>query len=412
MKRSIILRVIATFLAVIGWRVMNVLLNAGSTIVSAELAGKQFDNSNVSYGISRFAQFFTGEGLPAILFVVVLAIIWWKYVKQGWTALTSAAMIGIVLLGAVPVRAYYAQTDYAETYFILPNESAFFIPDVGANKDSQVKFGSKEYLAENKIPAKRFSIPHTQLSNSSVWRNYFVPSGRLIIVDRAPYSRHWVDAQGGRGTSESDQSIHCQSMDGLDIKVGIALGVTVHEDDSPNYLYNFGIIPPEGDRTVPEVIFTSVFHARTLSDVMDTFGFTETQAAICAETTKRLFEDVNKEAGQIIDNVEKNIEKRFKEVGITMSFFGWGDTFHFSDKVQDALDSRYVASILEPHIHTLQALADIQVKTGLATGMAKRLPSTLLMPPDMLNALVGAAVVSPKNAAVPVPGIVPGRQNQ
>ncbi len=50
--------------------------------------------------------------------------------------------------------AYYDQNNYTEAYFVLPNKLAFFIPDVGANRDTQVGFGSEAYLQENKFRRK------------------------------------------------------------------------------------------------------------------------------------------------------------------------------------------------------------------------------------------------------------------
>jgi hypothetical protein len=111
-----------------------------------------------------------------------------------WTQKTTVVVLVIVAVGfgALNASAYYKKENYAEPYFILPNESAFWIPDVGNNVKSQTAFDSEQYLRENKIPAKRFNVPHAKLQNSDGWwaRDYFVPTGRLIIVNRTPYRQH------------------------------------------------------------------------------------------------------------------------------------------------------------------------------------------------------------------------------
>ena len=114
----------------------------------------------------------------------------------------ATALAGLIFW-QTSAYAYYDKNDVTEAYTILPNESAFWIPDVGANKDNQAKLDSEAYLNDNKVALKRFIVPHAKLSGSSGawgWADYYVPSGRLIIVDRTPYSREWVDA-ADRGTS-------------------------------------------------------------------------------------------------------------------------------------------------------------------------------------------------------------------
>jgi hypothetical protein len=55
--------------------------------------------------------------------------------------------------------------DYTEAYIILPNESAFWIPDAGANKDTQARFESEEYLNANKVPVKRIPAPTLSITH-------------------------------------------------------------------------------------------------------------------------------------------------------------------------------------------------------------------------------------------------------
>ena len=66
-----------------------------------------------------------------------------------------------------PASAYWQKTDYTEAIYIQPSQSAFWVPDTGANATNQVQFGSIEYYSNNKIPAKRFIIPHVNYLRSS-----------------------------------------------------------------------------------------------------------------------------------------------------------------------------------------------------------------------------------------------------
>ena len=64
-----------------------------------------------------------------------------------------------------------------------------------------------------------------------------------------------------RGTSPRNESFPCQSKEGLNITVGVSIGASVLETNAAKYLYRFGVLPPNGDRTDPRVIFTRCFSA-------------------------------------------------------------------------------------------------------------------------------------------------------
>lgn len=376
-------RAILTAVTIFLWGVANWFMNVAAPILSSELAAKQFENSNTSYAISRTAQFFTGAGLPTFLLLVVLVAIWWKPLKGVF-----AATAVLVLIMAPHANAYYDKQDWPEVYFILPHESAFYIPDVGANKESQAKFGSEEYLKENKIPAKRFTITHVKLEGSGAFRDYYVPAGRLMVVERLPYNREWV-ASSDRGTSAKNQAFPCQSKEGLDITVGIAIGASLTEENSPKYLYHFGVKPPTGDRDKPEVIFTSVFHSRSLEEAMEGVVRNNIQGMVCEEFTTRSFDDGNAQASAIMVAVRTKVLAYMTSLGITLDFIGWADTFAFDPVVQKAINDRYGAEKIAPVLSVLERQADIKVKEGLGAGLAKKLPSTLLVPPDMMSAIMG-----------------------
>lgn len=337
--------------------------NMASTLMLGKIAGRQFDASDTSYLVTQaafrsynFLDFITG-----LIALGVLFLIWFRPIK-GWI---KALMAMAILVSFLPIDAYayYDKSDYSENYFVLPNESAFYVPDVGDNKSGQASFGSEAYLSEKKIAAKRFTVPHTKLDNSGLWSNFYVPAGRLIIVDRTPVSREWVK-QPHRGTDKTDQSFPCQSSEGLDITVGIAIGASVFEENAAKFLFRFGVNPPSGDRNDPTVIFTSVYYGKSLAQVMDGPVRSRVQSLVCDEMTSRTLDENNKQAAAIMADIQKKVEAYMTSVGITLDFIGWADTFEFDHAVQASIDRRYIASqdlavaqALAPHTGTLQALA-------------------------------------------------------
>lgn len=376
-------RVIGSILLLFIWWGVEAIFSVPQTLVTGAMAGGQFENSDLNYATTTIAfGMLRGSGLLiSILFVLLIVAIWLRPLRNLVTYISAGAL----LLGVTipPARAYYDQADYAEVYFVLPNESAFFIPDAGANRDNQTTFGSEDYLKANKIAAKRFQIPHAKLAGSAFWSNYYVPTGRLIIVDRSPFNREWV-SQSHRGTSNKDESFPCQSSEGLNISVGIAIGASVFEIDAAKFLYRFGVKPPQGDRTKPEVIFTSVFYGRSLSEVMDGPVRSKVQSLVCNEFTQRTFDQGNSQAIQIMGAIETSVKAYLGEVGITLDYIGWADTFTFDHSVQDSVNRRYVASqdqkiaeVMAPYTMTLQALSNAEATRTLAGKWDGKAPSTV-----------------------------------
>lgn len=357
--------------------------NMVATLALGKIAGDQFIPSDRAYLTTQaaFRGYNTMDFLTGVLVITVLMLIWYRPIKAGLAALlTSLLVISFV---PQPASAYYDKSDYTENYFILPNESAFFIPDVGDNKSSQASFGSEAYLNERKIPAKRFEIPHTKLPNSGLWSNFYVPAGRLIIVDRTPVSREWVKSPH-RGTDKTDQSFPCQSSEGLDITVGVAIGASVFEENAAKFLFRFGVNPPAGDRTDPNVIFTSVYQGKSLAQVMDGPVRSRVQSLVCDQMTSHTLDENNKQAAQIMSTIQKSVGDYMASVGITLDFIGWADTFEFDQNVQAAVNRRYVASqdieiakALGPHTSTLQALATAEGTRTVAQKWNGALPSSV-----------------------------------
>ncbi len=380
-----VVRGVATLVAILLYGWINFLLHAMGALPSGKVAVKQFENSDSSYLVSYFGMsFFSNLGVPAFILLIVFVAIWWKPLKGLIRSGGGAALMALFIVCAGSnAFAYYDKQDYTEAYFILPNESAFFIPDVGANKESQAQFGSEEYLKANKIAAKRFIVPHAKFAGSGLWNDFYVPTGRLIIVDRTPYNREWVKSSH-RGTSPKDECFPCQSSEGLNITVEISIATSVLEENAARYLYYFGVKPPHGDRTKPEVIFTSVFYGRTLTEIMDTVGRGKVQALICKEFTTRTLDQANAEAGKIMESVEKAATAFFTSRGITLDYIGWAGTFSFDQPVQDAINRRYiagqdveVAKTLAPHTATIQALATAEALRTFASKSDGKLPTNV-----------------------------------
>ena len=392
-------RIGITFLCILVWGWVDFFLSTTGTLVSAPMAAGQFDNSDAAYGASQYGmRLFPWLGVQSsLVLLVVLAALWWGPARQRWFRGRwpgSGRLMGLaalaLLAGPRPASAYFDSTDKTEAYFVLPNESAFWIPDVGANKDSQGRFEGVDYLNANKVAAKRFIIPHAKLSNSGGnWGfDAYVPTGRLILVDRTPYHREWAAAKE-RGTSARDESFPCQSSEGLNITVEVAVAASVLEENAARYLYYFGVKPPAGDRSTNQVIFTSVFYGRTLTEVMDGVGRGAVQTMVCNEISSRTLDKVNEQASAILESVQKGATAFFGGRGITLDYIGWAGTFTFDADVQGSINSAYDARKLAPYLDTLKAKAAIDAIAKWDGKLPGNLSGLWLVPPEVLEAVTG-----------------------
>ncbi len=389
-------RVLGSLLLLSIWGFSNVFPDESRGLELGKAAALQFRSSDAAYyaSLARTA-FWSHFEMSTGLLVVLLVIVWCVPPRSVFTVLAPLATLVAAVCGPRPALAYYAQQDYAEPYLIMPNESAFWVPDVGDNVTAQQAFDSSEYLNANKIATKRFLIPHAKLSGSAFWSwsNYYVPTGRLYIVDRSPYNQEWV-SNAAKGTSARDEGFQCQSLEGLDINVGITISAYVTEANAAKFLFHYGVKPPAGSRTDPEVIFTSVLYGRSLTDVMQTNVRNAVQALVCRQLSGHTLVDDNGKANAIMDSVQKDITTFLTEKGITLDFIGWADTFTFDPKVQDALNRTFVAAqdqaiatSLATHTSTIQALAVAEAMRGRWNGVAPSSVALTFVPDGMTNAL-------------------------
>ncbi len=406
---SIVWRGIFSLALFIAYGIVNGILYPATTLATGKLAGGQFANDDAGYLIATYGMnFFSSIGWPFYAFLLIMLWVWWSPGKAAVIKFMEIMAVAALLLTIgtpTPGQAYYDKTDWPEIYYVLPNESAFFVPDVGANKDAQTKFMSEQYLNENKIAAKRFQIPHAKVVGSSYTLDFYGPAGRLIIVDRTPYAREWT-ADASRGTSKTDQALGCQSSEGLNISVDIAISAAVFEEDAPKFLYRFGVKPPVGDRTTDTVKFASVYYGKSLTEVMDTVIHGKISTLVCGFFSDKSLDQINKEMKSIFIEAEKETATYLKtNFGITLDYLGLAGSPTFGGSVQKAIDDRYAADRLAPVLSVLERQTEIKVKEGLADALrgfgkgmeAHGLPNNMLLLPsssEVASALTGAAATA------------------
>lgn len=383
-------RVIATIVLTSAMWIVNSIVGPQVMLTSSQAAGKQLLNGNAEYvesmwtmALVKYIQF------SPIVWGLLTYIIWRPIIEK---LILSMTKVGIVILALVvsslcaqPSYAYYETFDRAEIYYITPNQTCFWIPDAGANKDSQVKFGSADYLKDRKVAAKAFKIDHIELKESGWVKNAIVPSGRLHCVERTPWARRWT-AGATTGTSSKDESFKCQSKDGQSASIDLSISVVVTEETAYQYLYLFGTKPPLGNPTEPSVIFTSVLFAKDIDVVMDKFVQHSLLPIVCSKFATRTVDEINRDNAIMMAESKTEATRDLANVGFVTLSFGWGN-ITYDDVIQQSMDERFAAEKVQPVLATLAAKADIKVKEALAATLISKgipMPGNLAVIPSNL----------------------------
>lgn len=207
------------------------------------------------------------------------------------------------------------------------NETAFVVPLEGQTNADQKKFMSQDYLEKAKVATKRVVIPQRDRKTGRLWFNYeWIPTMRVIKVNRAPITREWTDEED-RGTNHSvDDSISVQSKDSIGFKVGINVTVFVAEEDAAKFLYYYA--------------------GRSLEQVVDTNIRGYVTSILTREFGSRTLEEGKLAKREISDLLLKDCQETYSKMGITVSSLGIiGGMRYVNPEIQKSINDNYVAGM-------------------------------------------------------------------
>jgi hypothetical protein len=211
---------------------------------------------------------------------------------------------------------------------IGPSQTAYL---VALEKDSQGKFESIEYLETQKVASKRIMLPQRKQVTGRGWGNYrYIPTARVIMVDRAPVSRKWTGDRNSTtegnnvDTNASTSPLEVESLDSIGFAVGVTITARIDEKDASMFLYyNAG-------RQLSEVIDTNI-KSFILARLSEEFGAVPLSA--CRLQKNRIFNLVEKEATDF-----------FKKRGITLEYMGLSEGLTYLNvDIQAAIDASFKA---------------------------------------------------------------------
>lgn len=229
----------------------------------------------------------------------------------------------LFLLFATGCRKPYKEEKYV---IIAPNETAFVIPLEGANKSKQGKFGSEEYLEEQKVATKRIVIPQKWHQNGRYEsQGEWIDNVLVIKVDRAPVTREWT-ASSDRGTSNKNEAVEVESKESIGFSIGVTISASVPEDMTAKFLYKYA--------------------GKQLSSIIDLNVRSFVQDYLTKEFSKYNLSEAREKKAEIFSNLRNEARLFFKEWGIFIENIGASGQFMYSEpEIQKAINNKFVAEM-------------------------------------------------------------------
>jgi SPFH domain / Band 7 family len=228
------------------------------------------------------------------------------------------ALVGLGIIGLVLARTVVRPYDVPEFQEIDTSDSAFLIPLEGDTNKQQI-FPSEEYLNKQKIAAKRVQIPHQwQQTGFFPGNGKYVPTLRMVKVDRKPVTREWTRAKSN-GTSAKDEAVSAESKDSINFTVGIACTANIPEDLAATFLYTYP--------------------SSSLADVMDGEIRARIQQVFAEEAARHPFSEMLGQKTEMMDAVRTDVIPFFEKRGIKISTVGMLGGLQFENvEIQKAID--------------------------------------------------------------------------
>ena len=234
------------------------------------------------------------------------------------------ALVALLALNFTSCRKPYQEQMYAN---VEPNETAYVIPLEQGNKDGQKVLKSADYLESKKVASKRVLIPtqwhqEGRLSNDGKW----IPSVKVIKVNRAPVTREWTSADGTGTSGNKKEDIEVESKESIGFGIGITATANIPEAWTSKFLYlNSG-------RTLAQVMDNDV-RAYIQNILTSEFGVLDLSG--CQENRKAIF-----------DTMRVKTVVYFATMGVKIMNVGAAGGFNYIDeKIQIAINEKFASEM-------------------------------------------------------------------
>lgn len=222
---------------------------------------------------------------------------------------------------------------------IETNETAFLVPLEGASKENQAKFMSLDYLEKAKLATKRVTIPIRQRRiGRFYWRYEWIPTMRVIKVDRTPVTREWTQDKD-TGTNKINEAILVESKDSIGFAVGVNVTCLIREEDASKFLYSYS--------------------GKPLSYIIDNNVRGTVTSVLSREFGSRDLKECKSDKKEISEILLQETRAAFTDMGISVTNLGLvGGLEYENPEIQSCINAAYVA---EMNIKNQEKQKDAQV---------------------------------------------------
>lgn len=278
-------------------------------------------------------------------------------------------LIIILAVGLIAFNMFRKPYDKPEIKTIKSNETAFLVSVTG-NTDKQKKFDSEADMMQELVREKDVKIPHYWLQTGRLprqgeWRASF----RLLIIDRTPVTREWVNGLSGTNKN-ADEAIKVEAKDSITFYSGMNCTAMIKESDAVKYRFNYGERPletimdseirPMVESLYAEIAGTMVYEEVIASkDRIISYIRTGREGS---EYVKEQLAEYDENGNEIRPYVPaqkkqdkiKGVVEYFKDRGITITVLGMkGGLTPENSEIQKSIDEKFKA---EKEYQTQQAI--------------------------------------------------------
>jgi hypothetical protein len=238
-------------------------------------------------------------------------------VNKRHVGIAALVVAGVAAVALLTVRWFrpYDRPEYVE---IDTSESAFLIPLEG-DTTNQSSFQSVQFLDQKKVAAKRIQITHRwNQTGFNPHQGEWIPSVRLIKVDRRPVTREWTRAHH-TGTSSRNEALAAESRDSVNFTMGISCTANIPEDLAAVFLYSYP--------------------SKSLAEMMDSEVRARIQQVVAEEAGRHNLEELRFKKNEIMAAVKADVVPFFKQKGIEITTVAMlGGLTYDNPEIQKAID--------------------------------------------------------------------------
>lgn len=164
------------------------------------------------------------------------------------------------------------------------------------------------------------------------WNYKWIPTVRVIKVDRAPVTLVWED----------DNAIKVESRDSIGFGVGLNITAMVKESDTAKFLYYY----PSGDL---DIVLANIVRSKSTELLGNKFAKYDLEGGEITDpkTDKTLVvEGARQKKGEVVSETKVALIEYFAETGVTISTFGLVGGLSYEDnEIQIAINKNFKSEL-------------------------------------------------------------------